>query len=311
VQTVLERGASIETALSEASSSIGATFGVKAANAISNMRNCIESHVSSLVQAARASEERVHLLENQLKETRDQLLQLQHSVMVTNITQSQGGRRPMSASSRGSMESIPETEAAARLLQGQVDSQRMQVKELEGELRQVRQDLITARASVDNLTSELNVSKREAADSQALAASLKAMAAGNVDALSFATENAALKQEISRSQHTISRLMDQEVAHLKMISSLEHDQEANLRLIDELKGQIMTSLLKNREIALDAEACQSELRDKEQELRTLHNYIVSLEADQDSNGGGEFTFLAAEAERLKAESKRFVCTAAR
>jgi hypothetical protein len=96
-----------------------------------------------------------------------------------------------------------------------------------------------------------------------------------------------------------------------MISSLEHDQEANLRLIDELKGQIMTSLLKNREIALDAEACQSELRDKEQELRTLHNYIVSLEADQDSNGGGEFTFLAAEAERLKAESKRFVCTAAR
>ena len=70
--------------------------------------------------------------------------------------------------------------------------------------------------------------------------------------------------------------------------------------IDVLKGQIMSSLLKNREVALEAEAVQNELRDKEQELRSMQNYISSLETE---GAGGEGGFLLAEAERLRAEGE--------
>ena len=72
--------------------------------------------------------------------------------------------------------------------------------------------------------------------------------------------------------------------------------------IDELKGQIMSSLLTNRELALEVESVQNELRDKEQELRGMQNYVASLETDG-NGGGGEGSFLLAEVERLRAEGE--------
>jgi hypothetical protein len=309
MQLVETRGAAIAALQSEMSASIEASLGSKAADIISKERKRIEPHVSSLVQAVRTSEGRVQVLQDQLKESQNQLLQLQHSVMITNITQSPSSKRPSSASSRpssassrGSVVAIPESEAAARLLQGQADSLKMQLKELESESRQNRQDLITKEALINSLSAQLDAAKREASDSQALVASLKAMANGGADALSSATENAALKQEISRSQELIKQLMNQETASSQTISTLQMELEAKMDQIDELKGQIMTALLKNREVSLEVEATQSELRDKEQELRSMQNYVSSLEAGGE-DGGGEGSFLMAEAERLRAEGE--------
>jgi chromosome segregation ATPase len=121
--------------------------------------------------------------------------------------------------------------------------------------------------------------------------------------VSSATEHAALNQQLARAQDTIKGLMDQEAARVQAISSLEHDLEAKLDQIDELKGQIMTSLLKNRELALEVEATQNELQDKEQELRSLQNYVVSLEAGEGGEGGGGSSYMMAEAERLRSEGE--------
>jgi hypothetical protein len=300
VQLVETRGAAIAALQSEMAAAVESSLGAMAADTISKERKRIEPHVTSLVQAVRTSEGRVQQLQEQLKETQDQLLQLQHSVMVTNLTQSQGSRRPSSASSRGSIAPIPETEAAARLLQSQTDMLKMQVKELESELRQVRQEVIASRADAEALGVQLHAAKREASDNEALVSSLKAMSKGDGSALSTAAEIAGLKQELARCQDSVKQLKDQEAASAQTISSLEHELEAKMDQIDVLKGQIMSSLLKNREVALEAEAVQNELRDKEQELRSMQNYISSLETE---GGGGEGGFLLAEAERLRAEGE--------
>jgi chromosome segregation ATPase len=306
LQLVETRGAAIAALQSEMASSVEASLGSKAADIISKERKRIEPHVTSLVQAVRTSEARVHALQAQLKEAQDQLLQLQHSVMVTNLTQSQGSRRPSSASSRGVGVPISETEAASRLLQAQTDSLKMQVKELESELRVVAQELIASRAAAENFSMQLDAAKREASDSQALVVSLKTLAQGGDDAMSCATENAALKQELSRSQDTIQRLMAQEAVSAESISSLEHELDAKMDQIDELKGQVMSSLLKNREVTLEVEAAQNEVRDKEQELRSMQNYIASLESDggRGGEGDGQGSFFLAENERLAAEGER-------
>jgi septal ring factor EnvC (AmiA/AmiB activator) len=300
VQLVETRGAAIAALQSEMATAVESSLGTMAADVISKERKRIEPHVTSLVQAVRSSEGRVQQLQEQLKETQDQLLQLQHSVMVANLTQSQGSRRPSSASSRGTIAPIPETEAAARLLQGQTDVLKMQVKELESELRQLRQDLIASRADAEALGVQLHAAKREASDNQALVSSLKAMSKRDGSAVSTATEIASLKQELARSQDSVKQLKDQEAASAQALSSLEHELEAKMDQIDVLKGQIMSSLLKNREVALEAEAVQNELRDKEQELRSMQNYISSLETE---GAGGEGGFLLAEAERLRAEGE--------
>ncbi len=309
MQLVETRGAAIAALQSEMSAAIEASLGSKAADIISKERKRIEPHVTSLVQAVRTSEGRVQLLQDQLKESHNQLLQLQHSVMITNITQSPGSKRsssassrPSSASSRGSMLAIPESEAAARLLQGQADSLKMQVKELESESRQLRQELIAKEASINDLSAQLDAVKREASDSQALVASLKGMADCGADGLSLATENAALKQELSRCQASIERLVNQETASSRTISAVQTELDAKMDQRDELKGQIMTALLKNREVSLEAEAAQNELRDKEQELRSMQNFISSLEGGVE-DGGGEGSFMMAEAERLRAEGE--------
>jgi hypothetical protein len=124
--------------------------------------------------------------------------------------------------------------------------------------------------------------------------------------MSCATENAALKQELSRSQDTIQRLMAQEAVSAESISSLEHELDAKMDQIDELKGQVMSSLLKNREVTLEVEAAQNEVRDKEQELRSMQNYIASLESDggRGGEGDGQGSFFLAENERLAAEGER-------
>ena len=303
VQLVEQRGAAIAALQAEMSASVDAALGAKAADIISKERRRIEPHVTSLVQAVRSSEGRSQLLQDQLKQAQDQLLQLQHSVMVTNLTQSQRTDRPSSATSRGSSAPVSESEAAARLIKAQMDSLKMQVSELEAELRQVRQDLMASGTAAETLTAQLDGAKREAADSKALALSLKALAKGGADAVSSATEHAALNQQLARAQDTINGLMDQEAARVQAISSLEHDLEAKLDQIDELKGQIMTSLLKNRELALEVEATQNELQDKEQELRSLQNYVVSLEAGEGGEGGGGSSYMMAEAERLRSEGE--------
>ena len=310
MQLVETRGAAIAALQSEMSAAIEASLGSKAADIISKERKRIEPHVTSLVQAVRTSEGRVQLLQDQLKESQNQLLQLQHSVMITNITQSQGSKRPSSASSRPSSASsrgsiVPESESAIRLIQGQADSLKMQMRELESESLQFRQDLIAKEALIDDLSAQLDAARREASDNDALVSSLKAMANGGANAVSSATENAALKQELSRSQDAVKRLMNQEAASSQTISSFQSELEAKMDQIDELKGQIMTALLKNREVSLEAEATQNELRDKEQELRSMQNYVATLQAGGE-DGGGEGSFLMAEAERLRAEGE---CTA--
>jgi chromosome segregation ATPase len=160
----------------------------------------------------------------------------------------------------------------------------MQVKELESELRQVQQHLLAARAESEKLSVELTAAKREASDSQVLIVSLKSMAKGDTNALSSAAENAALKQELFRCQDANKRLMDEGATNAQALSSLEHELEAKMDQIDELKGQIMSSLLKNRELALEGESSQNDLRDKEQELRSMQNYIASLQSE---GGGGD------------------------
>jgi chromosome segregation ATPase len=197
---------------------------------------------------------------------------------------------------------ISESDAAARLLQGQIDSLKMQVKELESELRQVQQHLLAARAESEKLSVELTAAKREASDSQVLIVSLKSMAKGDTNALSSAAENAALKQELFRCQDANKRLMDEGATNAQALSSLEHELEAKMDQIDELKGQIMSSLLKNRELALEGESSQNDLRDKEQELRSMQNYIASLQSEG-GGGDGEGSFLLAEAERLRSEGE--------
>jgi chromosome segregation ATPase len=181
----------------------------------------------------------------------------------------------------------------------------MQMRELESESLQFRQDLIAKEALIDDLSAQLDAARREASDNDALVSSLKAMANGGANAVSSATENAALKQELSRSQDAVKRLMNQEAASSQTISSFQSELEAKMDQIDELKGQIMTALLKNREVSLEAEATQNELRDKEQELRSMQNYLATLQAGGE-DGGGEGSFLMAEAERLRAEGE---CTA--
>ena len=302
LQLVETRGAAIAALQSDMSQAIEASLGAKAADIILMERKRIEPHVISLVQAVRTSEGRVQQLQNQLKEAQDQLLQLQHNVMVTNITQSQGSSRPVSASSRSLKLPISESDAAARLLQGQTDSLKMQVKELESELRQVQQHLLAARAESEKLSVELTAAKREASDSQVLIVSLKSMAKGDTNALSSAAENAALKQELFRCQDANKRLMDEGATNAQALSSLEHELEAKMDQIDELKGQIMSSLLKNRELALEGESSQNDLRDKEQELRSMQNYIASLQSEG-GGGDGEGSFLLAEAERLRSEGE--------
>jgi chromosome segregation ATPase len=309
VQLVETRGAAIAALQSEMSATIESSLGSKAADIISKERKRIEPHVTSLVQAVRASEGRVQQLQEELKLSQNQLLQLQHSVMMTNITQSPGSKRPTSASSRpssassrGSAAPIPESEAAARVFQAQADSLKMQVKELESESQQMRKELMSKEDSINSLSAQLDCAKREASDSQALVASLKAMANGGADAVSSAAEKATMKQELSRCQETINRLMNQESASSQTISTLQTELEAKMDQIDELKGQIMTALLKNRELSLEVEAIQSELRDKEQELCNMQNYVSTLEAGGE-DGGGEGSFLMAEAERLRAEGE--------
>ena len=303
MQLVEQRGAAIAALQAEMSVSVDAALGAKASDIISKERRRIEPHVTSLVQAVRSSEGRAQLLQDQLKAAQDQLLQLQHSVMVTNLTQSQRTDRPSSATSRGSSAPVTESEAAARLLKGQTESLKMQVLELETESRQLRQDVAARQAAADTLSVQLDDAKREAADSQALVASLKAMAKGGSDAMSSATENASLNRELSKAQDTIKQLMDQKEASTQAISSLEHEVEAKMDQIDELKGQIMTSLLKNREVSLEVEAAQNELRDKEQELRGLQDYVKSLEAGESGEGGEGGSYLMAEAERLRSEGE--------